>query len=262
MLHALSPRRRALVAAVALVVLAAGGGLAALLLPGHRPPAVKVPAVVPVLLVPGYGGTPASLEPLARRLRGPTRPVVVLDLPDRGTGDLDASARVLAGAVDQTRSPVVDLVGYSAGGIVVRAFLRQPGRAAQVRHVVLLGTPNHGAELAGVASVVDPSQCTAACAELVPGSTFLARLNAGGETRPGPDYVSIWTQHDQTVTPPTSALLAGALNLRLQDVCADASVGHGGLPSDPLVQAMVLTELAAGDPVPLSSADCGRPDGR
>jgi hypothetical protein len=41
-------------------------------------------------------------------------------------------------------------------------------------------------------------------------------------------------------------------------VCADERVGHGGLPQDPLVQAMVVTELGAGDPVRLTSADCAR----
>jgi len=41
-------------------------------------------------------------------------------------------------------------------------------------------------------------------------------------------------------------------------VCADSRVGHGQLPTDPLVQAMVLAELAPGDPVPLTSADCAR----
>ena len=55
--------------------------------------------------------------------------------------------------------------------------------------------------------------------------------------------------------------LDGALNMTVQSVCADARVGHGGLPSDPLVQAMVVTELGAGDPVPLTSADCARLDG-
>jgi triacylglycerol lipase len=260
MLHALSPRRRVLVAAVGLVLLATTVTLlAAVLLGGHRPHArAGQPAVVPVLLVPGYGGTPESLATLARRLRAPARPVVVVDLPDHGTGDLDASAGVLARAVDQTRAPLVDLVGYSAGGIVVRAFLREPGHAAEVRHVVLLGTPNHGAELAGVANAIDSSLCTGACAELVPGSAFLARLNAGGETRPGPDYVSIWTQRDQTVTPPASALLAGALNVRVQDVCADAAVGHGGLPSDPLVLGLVARALDGGLRGPPATSECAR----
>src|SRR6266542_3052935 len=200
MLRALSPRRRLLVVAVALVVVATAGLAVALRLAGPRErDAETAPAVTPVVLVPGYGGTPASLSTLERRLRTPLRPVVVADLPDRGTGEMDASVRALGRTVAATGARKVDLVGYSAGGIVVRAWLRQGGNAARARHVVLLGSPNHGAELATLA-----------------GSSFLARLNAGGETPPGPDFVSVWTQRDQTVTPPDSALLQGAVNVRVQ----------------------------------------------
>jgi hypothetical protein len=89
-------------------------------------------------------------------------------------------------------------------------------------------------------------------------SDLLAELNRGDETPAGPTWVSIWTTQDETVTPPDSARLDGALNMTVQSVCADERVGHGGLPQDPLVQAMVVTELGAGDPVRLTSADCAR----
>jgi triacylglycerol lipase len=89
-------------------------------------------------------------------------------------------------------------------------------------------------------------------------SDLLTRLNAGDETPEGPTWVSIWTTQDETVTPPDSARLDGALNLTVQSVCADARVGHGALPRDPLVQQLVLAELAAGDPVNLGPADCAR----
>jgi hypothetical protein len=70
--------------------------------------------------------------------------------------------------------------------------------------------------------------------------------------------VSIWTTQDQTVTPPDTARLDGAINVPVQSVCADASVGHSDLPSAPLVQAMVLTQLGAGPPTELTEADCVR----
>ena len=40
--------------------------------------------------------------------------------------------------------------------------------------------------------------------------------------------------------------------------CADSRVAHGDLPSDGLVQGIVLAELAAGPPVPLDAGDCTR----
>jgi triacylglycerol lipase len=70
--------------------------------------------------------------------------------------------------------------------------------------------------------------------------------------------VSVWTTADQTVTPPDSARLDGAVDLTVQSVCADSRVAHGQLPSDPLVQGIVLAELAAGPPVELGPADCIR----
>jgi hypothetical protein len=70
--------------------------------------------------------------------------------------------------------------------------------------------------------------------------------------------VSIWTEQDETVTPPESARLEGALNLPVQSVCAGARVAHGDLPRDPLVQAMVLEGLGPGGPAELGPADCAR----
>jgi triacylglycerol lipase len=259
MLRSLSPRRRLLLLAV--VLLAAIGSLAGLLVslrPGEnaKPPE----GAVPVVLVHGYDGTPATMGALAARLRRAGRQVVAVELPARGTGDIDASAGVLARAVDASRAGRVDLIGYSAGGIVVRDYLGQPGSATRARHVVLLGTPNHGAQLAGVASLLGPQVCDGACAQLAPDSPLLQRLNhltGGLELPAGPDVTSIWTARDQTVTPPTSAVLAGARNIRLQDVCADSVVGHGALVRDPLAIGLVIRAVAGGLTRQPGPADCG-----
>jgi triacylglycerol esterase/lipase EstA (alpha/beta hydrolase family) len=124
--------------------------------------------------------------------------------------------------------------------------------------VVTLGSPHHGTTVADLAIGYAPAECPEGCRQLTTDSGLLAELNAGDETPAGPTWVSIWTTSDQTVTPPESAALAGALELPVQSVCADSAVTHGQLPTDPLVQAMVLAELAPGDPAPLTSADCAR----
>jgi uncharacterized alpha/beta hydrolase family protein len=77
-----SPRRRALVVAAAVALVAVVAATFAL---GRRAgPELTATAEVPVLLVPGYNGTPASLDTLAARLRSAGREVVAVGLPDRG----------------------------------------------------------------------------------------------------------------------------------------------------------------------------------
>ncbi|SNS46148.1 Triacylglycerol esterase/lipase EstA, alpha/beta hydrolase fold [Geodermatophilus pulveris] len=265
MLAGLSPARRRLVAALLALVAAAvlAGGAAWLL--GR--PAVGAGAPVaqerpgPVLLVPGYGGSTAALRPLADRLAALGRDTAVVEVPGNGTGDLAAAADALAeaaeAALERTGAGSVDVVGYSAGGVVARLWAADGG-ADVARRIVTLGSPHHGTALADLAGRLAPEQCADACRQLATGSPLLAELNAGDETPEGPAWVSIWTAQDQTVTPPESARLDGALELPVQSVCAQARVGHGELPRDPLVQAMVLEQLGAAPPAALGPDDCAR----
>ena len=79
----MSPRRRILAVAVAVAV-ALGVAVTAAGLWRRSGPEPARTAEVPVLLVPGYNGTPASLGALAARLRSAGREVVAVGLPDRG----------------------------------------------------------------------------------------------------------------------------------------------------------------------------------
>jgi triacylglycerol esterase/lipase EstA (alpha/beta hydrolase family) len=264
-LAGLSPARRRVVLIAILLVVAAAGALTAVLLtrspstPAAEPVAQQRPG--PVLLVPGYGGETASLQDLADRLTAAGRDATVVPLPGNGTGDLNASAAALGQAVtaalDRTGEKTVDVVGYSAGGLVARLWVAD-GNAGVARRVITLSSPHHGTSLADLAGDVAPGQCPLGCRQMATDSELLTGLNTGDETPNGPTWVSIWTTQDQTVTPPDSARLDGAVNLTVQSVCSDAQVGHGDLPRNPLVQRMVLAELAAGEPVELGPADCAR----
>jgi len=264
-LAGLSPARRRLVLAVLALVGVALVTLAAVLLvprtTGRSAEPVSQEEPGPVLLVPGYGGSTASLQELADRLTAAGRDASVVAVPGDGTGDLHLSADALdqaaTAAMRRTGAGSVDVVGYSAGGVIARLWAADGG-AAVARRVVTLGAPHHGTTLADLAGQIAPGRCPEGCRQLTTGSDLLAQLNAGDETPAGPTWVSIWTTQDETVTPPDSTRLDGALNLTVQSVCADARVGHGQLPGFPLVQAMVEAELAAGDPVELTSADCAR----
>ena len=267
MLAGLSPaRRRVVVASIAVVLAVVAVIVAAVVVPRLTGPDDGAPAADqqtpgPVLLVPGYGGSTTSLQVLADRLTATGRDATVVPVPDGGTGDMNASAAALATAGDdalaRTGAGSVDVVGYSAGGVIARLWAADGG-ADQARRIVTLGSPHHGTTLADLAAGVLPAECPQACQQLTTSSDVLARLNAGDETPDGPDWVSVWTTADQTVTPPDSADLAGALDLTVQSVCADSTVAHGQLPTDAVVQGIVLAELAAGPPVQLGPADCAR----
>jgi triacylglycerol lipase len=217
----------------------------------------------PVLLVPGYGGSTSGLSVLAARLRDQGKDVEVVSLPGNAQGDLAAQARVLATAarhaIDRTGAVSVDVVGYSAGGVVARLWLSRARGSAPVRRVVTLGSPQHGTDLASLGALF-ADQCPTACQQLDPASDLLAGLNAGSgsEVPDGPVFVSLWTRNDEVVIPPSSAVLAGAINIEIQSVCPASTVTHSQLPSDPLVAAMVADELQASPPARLSAGDCAR----
>jgi triacylglycerol lipase len=257
---AVSPRRRLLLAVVAVAVLLAVVVVVVRVL-ATRGPDVDVDArpaqdvLGPVLLVPGYGGAQAALEPLAARIRATGRTATVVGLPGNGTGDLSAQVDALGRAVDGALSagaPSVDVVGYSAGGVVAGLWVARDDGAAKARRIVTLGSPLHGTTLASSAIAYAPDACPVACRQLAPGSAEVRELATAAVGRQLP-WLSIWTTADQTVTPPDSARLDGAVDVVLQDACGSAAVSHGQLPGDPAVVALVLRGLST---APLTGQGC------
>ncbi|MCW2715416.1 MAG: estB [Frankiales bacterium] len=210
----------------------------------------------PVLLVPGYGGATRGLEVLASALRAAGRTATVVPLPGDGTGDLGLSVAALDAAVALASAGPgpVDLVGYSAGGVVARIWAQD--NASQVRRVVTLGSPHHGTKVAALGQAIAPGACPVACQQLVPGSPLLDQLNDEDETPDGPRWLALWTTQDETVTPPDSARLEGAVNVELQRLCPGISVTHGALPVDPTVTRVVLGALSGPELVAPAKTAC------
>jgi triacylglycerol lipase len=259
-LAGLSPRRRVFVVgstlAVAAVVTAAGlKGSGAFAGPAPRPAPASPGTVV---LVPGYGGNTTGLNVLAAWIRRAGRDAAVVRLPGNGTGDLAAQAVILNRYVTRalrSGDGPIDVVGFSAGGVVARLWDAEDGGARKADRIITLGSPLNGTRIAAAGNAADPAACPLACQELVPGSRLLSQLRRIPLTRQ-PGWLSLWTQDDQVVRPPTSARLAGAVNVSLQSVCPNAVIAHGQLPTDPLVIGIVLSELGPG---PLSApreAEC------
>lgn len=264
MLAGLAPQRRRLL--LAILALAVSAALVAVFVAVRSATSAATPVPQdqpgPVLMVPGYGGSTSGLDVLAETLRADGREVTVLPLPSDGTGDMREQAQVLAdaagAAIEGTAAPSVDVVGYSAGGIVARLWVADFGGDEMARRVVTLGSPHHGTGLAALAEDVAPGACPIACQQLDPDSDLLRELNAGDETPDGPTFVSIWTTLDETVTPPDSARLEGALDLTVQSICVDSRVTHSQLVTDPLVAGIVREQLRTTPPVQLSLEDCVR----
>ena len=255
----LSPRRRMLMAVVALVVVAGGVIAAVRALAG--PPGIPAPGghrPGDVLLVPGYGGSTTALDQLASRITAAGGHAIVVQLAGDGTGDLQLQANVLNGYVNHALaagSGPVTVSGYSAGGVVAWLWDVDYDGLAKARRIITLGSPLHGADLAAVGAANLPDACPAACEELVPGSSMLNRLlQTASATRP--PWLSLWTTDDQVVQPPDSARLPGAVNVPLQSICPGVSIGHGQLPTAPLVVGIVLRTLGAGALTPPRPSDC------
>jgi len=184
----------------------------------------------------------------------------------QGTGDIAASAGQLASFVTRvlaaTGAAKVDLVGHSQGGMMPRYYLKFLGGAAYVNTLVALAPSNHGTTLDGLTALVTAlgaaglvngalnPLCTA-CVEQEAGSSFLASLNAGGETVAGVSYTVIESVYDEVVTPYTSAFLSGSgvTNITLQRQCPLDLTDHLEIAADPVALADVLNALDPAHPV-------------
>jgi triacylglycerol lipase len=136
--------------------------------------------------------------------------------------DVETLTERVAMLVDELRQQrgieKVHIVGHSMGAIIARNYLQIRGGAEKVDRCVLLGAPNAGSKL--VAFVV-----TALGKNLMPGSPFLAKLNA----QPFPKNVrltNIFSRHDNLVLPFESSILEGQNNLEISGVGHNALLFH------------------------------------
>ena len=262
MFDALSPQRRRLVlgaASIALLLIMAAAVITVIRVTAGSAHPVSQTDLGPVLLVPGYGGNVQSLQPLVNELRATGRTAVVVEPVGHGTGDLRTQAEHLGEVASRVReeagAPSVDVIGYSAGGVVARLWVRDGDGADVVRRVLTVGSPQHGTSQAALGAEFAGS-CPPACEQLVPESDLLRRLNAGDETPAGPMWATIRSTTDRVVTPVDSAALSGALNIVVQDACPASTVAHGALPGSPVVVAALDSVLGAGTPKAPSDVAC------
>jgi pimeloyl-ACP methyl ester carboxylesterase len=194
-------------------------------------------ACPPVLLLHGYGCNSAYWAHLTPLLDAARISHATLDLEpvsaaiDDYAPQVERAVNALCTASGAAR---VAIVGHSMGGLVARAWMRAYGRT-RVARLVTLGTPHHGTALARFG--LGPS-----ARQMRRDSAWLRQLAADEDADQNAAAraltTSIYSHHDNIVTPQTSGMLPGSRNVEL------GGIGHVALGSDARVLAEVMRELA------------------
>ncbi|RVW04329.1 esterase/lipase family protein [Rhodococcus xishaensis] len=182
-----------------------------------------------------------------------------------GRSDMTRSAGEVADFVERVRASTgadqVDLVGYSQGATVTRYFVNRLGGADVVNRWVGIASPTYGGTMFGIVPLLRLLPHSDRIAELLTskavsqhmrGSPFLTALNAGGDTVPGVRYTTIASRYDEMIQPYTNIALRGpgAVNLVVQDLCAEDQGGHFSMVYDPFVLGLVVQVLDPSAPSP------------
>ncbi|GAB3544597.1 hypothetical protein GCM10027343_19970 [Noviherbaspirillum agri] len=198
------------------------------------------PEGLPVLLIHGYGCNSGYWHSMSKALVRAKIAHYAVNM-EPVIGGIDEYVPIIHETVEricnETGHDKVILVGHSMGGLVARAYLRVHGNK-RIAKVITLGTPHHGTGLAhfGVGLNTQQMRWTATEQEGI-ASDWLRDLAAGE----GPDtyrlFVSIYSHHDNIISPQRSSHLAGAKNIEFH------AIGHVALGLDPVIHAQVIREI-------------------
>jgi CheY-like chemotaxis protein/predicted alpha/beta hydrolase family esterase len=191
---------------------------------------------VPVLLVHGYGCNSGIWGYLTPRLDRNAISHASVDLEPVG-GPIDGYVPALQAAVEElcaaTGAPQVAIVAHSMGGLAARAWMRAHG-SARVARLITLGTPHHGTSLANFGPGANAAQMRRPRGTA---NDWLRELGASEDAARRALITSIFSHHDNIVSPQTSSVLEGARNIAL------GGVGHVALGCNGRVLDTVMEEL-------------------
>lgn len=189
-----------------------------------------------------------------------------------GRAPLENSAAELAAFVDRVRAATgaakVSTIGHSEGTLVAAYYEKILGGNAAVGRQVsfaggfggspVLGAPLIKALLAVLHPGIDPllNPVCAACGQVVFGSEFLEKLQAGGVAAPGVQYTNIVTRYDEVVLPYTNGTFESpqATNVVVQDGCEVDLADHISIITDPRAIDYALNALDPEHPRPVRCA--------
>ena len=192
-------------------------------------------ATTPTLLVHGYMSNRGYFAALVPRLEAagigplhvPNFRVLFTPIEFFAAELHDAIERV----AQATGRPKVNLVCHSMGGLAARQYLREHG-PARIAKLVTIASPHHGTMLASLGLGLNARQ-------MHPQSEFLRALEAFEAIEPpAVDATSIYSTHDNLVSPQETSRLPWARNVAIP------GVGHVAILRDARAFEVVRAELA------------------
>lgn len=165
----------------------------------------------PVVLVPGYRDNSVVFRRLTHYLHEEGFKVHPLTLhPSDGRVPLNRLAEQVEHYVSTTfpNGDVLNFVGFSMGGIVVRYYLQRLGGLARAERLVTLGSPHRGTWMAYYSGRPGVRQ-------MRPGSPFLQDLAQDEAQLDQIQFTSIWTPLDLTIVPSSSSVIPTGQHKRL-----------------------------------------------
>jgi triacylglycerol lipase len=161
-----------------------------------------------VVLIHGIWDTFRTMRKIESGLRtAGFEPLVVTLTPNNGACTLDEMGRQVQQQIEDSIPDTerFSIVGFSMGGMVARAYLRQFGDPKRIATFVSIAAPHHGtwtAWLNGNPGVRD----------MRPGSPFLAAVNADAARFSDTRWITIRTPLDLMILPSNSSVLPWAEN--------------------------------------------------
>ncbi|HJW55427.1 MAG TPA: alpha/beta fold hydrolase [Burkholderiaceae bacterium] len=203
---------------------------------------VPHPSALPVLLVHGYGCNSGYWNSMSKALLRANITHYAINM-EPVLGTIDAYAAVVHEAMKtlclETGQEKAVIVAHSMGGLAARAYLRDHG-SEHIAKIITLGTPHHGTALANFSIGLNGQQMRwSRDAKSGVLNNWLAQLQKGESEAMRALFVSIYSHHDNIISPQTSSYLPGAKNIEFR------GIGHVALALDPAIQSTVIEEIRA-----------------
>jgi triacylglycerol lipase len=171
---------------------------------------------MPVLVLHGIWDSSARMAALAAglTLRG-VNGVHAIDLtPNDGRAPIRQLAEDVARAADalarREGSARVDVVGFSMGALVARAYIQRAGGRGRVRRFVSIAGPHHGT----LTAFALPFARFAGALDMRPASALLRDLAGDADPFGAVEVHGIYTPYDLMIVPAKSSILPGMRSVR------------------------------------------------